>query len=763
MTTGRVFNDIYPDGYTTALVTTSSGVLYAFGLPWTSLDWLRVAKSTDGGANWTELTPTSGSTIHGTQNYMRTIDAAIDGSDYIHVVSNAGTNDTRDLSYAKFNTANDTWSAWEQAAAFAQAYNMYCAVAIAVDSNSKPHILYTTAVTSMGATYDRAYYTEKTGATWAAPTLIDTALSTSLGIQSVSLFFADNNVLHAFYGGYSSVLPPYYRIRTGSSWGSEVAWTNNVLGYGWRKGQATSGSVAYRQWTQYTGGVVYENDATTGMPAIRAEESGVAIRGNVRVCTYVSYGSPYGINFATNSGAGWGGGNPVTSGSYLGGVHIDNARYFNNTPSGLMYALGLQSTYHYIDFFSFSVLAASTSQHAYICGTLGARTDPKWWVPTSGSCPTIIFAYQAQKATSQANSFVDLDTPGTYDASLGTFENWTPENGWSFIPIDYLNTGYTPTDCTKMTIIVRYTRDADSYTESYMWGADTSYGVGSGFAFRFSGSYMYWCNGGYAYRSPIAWSGVMGMAGKRCFLDGQYISTIGAGTYTCGPLFIGKETTTPTYTNYAFKGDIQAMVLYDGILTDQQVAEVSAAMLLFGEPGHGFSQHAYMYGTGGLVRGVQHAMINSGTYMADQQAAYMRGAYDALWPNADVVVTGGWINEQGRSQEIYKSIDEWPVIDDNDLIADGPAVNNDYYECALTDPIGPIGAGTISVKWRGRNQTSGSIACRIQLRQGSSTIVASRDQVLPTDPTTYSFDLTTEERALITDPTDLRMRFVVLR
>jgi hypothetical protein len=183
--------------------------------------------------------------------------------------------------------------------------------------------------------------------------------------------------------------------------------------------------------------------------------------------------------------------------------------------------------------------------------------------------------------------------------------------------------------------------------------------------------------------------------------------------------------------------------------------------IYFGQQTSG-SVHAFIEGTNQIVRSL-HAYLNSGTVSSSTVHAYIKGDFSLLVPNTDVARVGVWQNELAQTTNIYQSIDELSIPDDSDYILESPPVNNDYYECGLTDPIGPVASGTVSMRFRGRNNTSGSIAARIQLRQGGSTVIASRDQVLPTDPTTYSFDLTSGEKAAITDPTDLRLRFIVLR
>jgi hypothetical protein len=170
---------------------------------------------------------------------------------------------------------------------------------------------------------------------------------------------------------------------------------------------------------------------------------------------------------------------------------------------------------------------------------------------------------------------------------------------------------------------------------------------------------------------------------------------------------------------------------------------------------------AYIRGTSS-GSAFKQAYVKGGTGVITSKSAFINGAFAALIPDGDVSKTGVWINELVQTTNLYQSIDEFPLPNDVDLILDGPAVNGDYYECSLTDPIGPIPSGIMAIKWRGRNATSGSVVARVQLRQGS-TVIATREQTLPSTPTTYVHELTTGEKAAITDPTDLRLRFIVVR
>ena len=756
ISTSTILGSVIP-----AVVSVGDGtIIYAFFFS-TDAYTLYVFKSTNSGSSWSLISSVSNTTIHGTSTtFMDGISAALDSAGYIHVVSSPYSLDTRDYSYNTLNTSNNSWGTWAECAALTAATNSYNAASIAVDSNDKPHVLFLDSVTSMGSAYTRVKYTNKVSGSWLAPETVDAEASSYHSYPVIAM--GPSNVVNAWYNE-GTTPAGRYRART-SSWGTAGSYTGkypNSL----RSLTVTSGSVVYRYGSTASPYVINENGVqinnTSG--SLAGQDVEAALTGSTKVVVYKAGSS--GLRYVTcpTSGSVWS--TPIVQES---GTIYDFATEWaynhEKQPSSIIrvvYAYYESPNYYpYYTAIDTRVTGAVTSQHAYMNAVVGARTNPKWWIPTSGSCPPVVFAYQAIRTLSQADSFKNLDNPGTNDASLGTIASWNGEIGWTFDPIDYLNTGWTPTSG-SVTIIARYVWNPSAFDETTMYGADTAYG-GSTLKFRVYLTNMYWYNQGRSYSTARANSGVIAMAGWRCFLNGTFKGAMTPGSgYTYGPFFIGKETTTPTYTNYAWDGSISVFAVYDGILTDQQVAEVSAAMLDMPEPFHGFPQHAYMVGTGGLQRGVQHALLNSAIPITPASIhAYMRGDYAALWPDSDIARTGDWQDELARTVGIYQSIDEWPVIDDNDFIIDITPSAGEYYECGLTDPIGPIGTGNVTVKYRGKS-TSGSYAATVHLRQGSSTVISSGSALFTPTPTIYEFTLSAGEKASITDWTDLRLRFIV--
>jgi hypothetical protein len=71
-----------------------------------------------------------------------------------------------------------------------------------------------------------------------------------------------------------------------------------------------------------------------------------------------------------------------------------------------------------------------------------------WWLAGGISAANCVAAYQAKGSSSYAASKVNLNQPGTNDATDGTgYPTWDPSTGWSFNGIDqYLSVGVTVGD-----------------------------------------------------------------------------------------------------------------------------------------------------------------------------------------------------------------------------------------------------------------------------------------------------------------------------
>lgn len=116
------------------------------------------------------------------------------------------------------------------------------------------------------------------------------------------------------------------------------------------------------------------------------------------------------------------------------------------------------------------------------------------------------------------------------------------------------------------------------------------------------------------------------------------------------------------------------------------------------------------------------------------------------------ISTGAWTPSSGA--ELYPMLDE-AVADHGDFIQANSAGE---CEVRLTAPNPPT-AGTYTIKYWARRGSSPDLILKVM--EGATQIATWTDVSVPTTNTLFSRDLTTEEKALITDPTNLRLRFGV--
>lgn len=347
------------------IVTASNGYVYILDVS----SSLVVQKSTDAGVNFSTVSTQTPTNIFGSAGTIAGVAAALDSQGYIHViVQGMDTTTTRDIAYAKFNTADDTWGAWEQVVALS-ASSIYVGIpAIAIDSSDKPHVLYNNIVTNMGNDYYVIFYSNKTGASWSAQEQV------SVGYVNYSYMdiVVNGTIIEANYRGTST---QKYRTKNGT-WGSENTHTysSSTTTSKW---VTFDGSTIYRYGIY--GGVVYENNTSTG---ISVAGFGCSYTNGTRYLVY-SVPSDTTIKYVSNSGSGWSA--PVTivdMGATLNNYVVTEWSYLNfNSSSRLSSAFRRSQTptsmyYTKIDF-SYSV---STSKSSYIKGGGGDSSSKSAYI-----------------------------------------------------------------------------------------------------------------------------------------------------------------------------------------------------------------------------------------------------------------------------------------------------------------------------------------------------------------------------------------------
>jgi hypothetical protein len=208
-----------------------------------------------------------------------------------------------------------------------------------------------------------------------------------------------------------------------------------------------------------------------------------------------------------------------------------------------------------------------------------------WYLSSGIPAANCIAAYKAIGAVDIATSYINLANPGTYNLTAPTAApTFNTVTGWAFNgSSQYLATGITIPDARTWTMIIRFDNVAGN--TGYMCGYFNNTGA-KGFImtpFR-SGTTKYY-NGTAAHTgiSGVA-SGILALAGDQCYFNGATDGAIAGGDYaatTASDFYIGANhydiNTPPVHTYFA--GRIQAVAIYDAILTPTQVGAVTAAML----------------------------------------------------------------------------------------------------------------------------------------------------------------------------------------
>ncbi len=188
----------------------------------------------------------------------------------------------------------------------------------------------------------------------------------------------------------------------------------------------------------------------------------------------------------------------------------------------------------------------------------GGTVAVPWY--RAGGAPAPVAAYLAKGAASQAASYANLVTPGTYDLTTTSAPTWDATNGWTGGGTKYLNTGITPANDQTWAMLVRYTGATASQTMLGVYSGSDRFFALAGYYFN---TVTYWA-GNAKNVSPALASGVIGLAGNKGYRNGVAESgTIpaGAGSITHA-IYLLARNTTGTATEQ-FSGSIQAYVVWN--------------------------------------------------------------------------------------------------------------------------------------------------------------------------------------------------------
>ena len=215
-----------------------------------------------------------------------------------------------------------------------------------------------------------------------------------------------------------------------------------------------------------------------------------------------------------------------------------------------------------------------------VYGSVGQITNTliyssNWW--EAGGATGCLAAYKSKGAASYAASKVNLVSPGTYDLTDGAaFPGWDATNGWKkTAPTQHLRTGIIVPDLT-WTIVVRVGNCTVSASPCYALGAIDC----------FAAPVISTANAYYRYGASrdlndiggATTAGVLAVAGKSVYKNGVLRGTIPAGgTLSAVEIYICNTNNAGSPVG-GTNLNVQAVAIYDNILSAAQVAAVSAAM-----------------------------------------------------------------------------------------------------------------------------------------------------------------------------------------
>lgn len=206
---------------------------------------------------------------------------------------------------------------------------------------------------------------------------------------------------------------------------------------------------------------------------------------------------------------------------------------------------------------------------------LKPRAAGGWWLAGGISAASCVAAYAAKGAASQAASYTNLANPGTYDAASGIAPTFDTATGWAFDgSTQYLDTGinYAP----AWSVFVRFSDVVPK--DGFVCGTYNGGNALVGLQPAKASNHLFFAGGGSArtVAGNLA-SGVMGLAGTACYLDGSSQGAAGGGVIPSPSVYIG-GLHLPGGLNFALSCRVQAVAFYSTTLTAGQAAALYTAM-----------------------------------------------------------------------------------------------------------------------------------------------------------------------------------------
>jgi hypothetical protein len=215
-----------------------------------------------------------------------------------------------------------------------------------------------------------------------------------------------------------------------------------------------------------------------------------------------------------------------------------------------------------------------------------SATPEIWYLAGGVTAANCKVAYQPVGAANIAASYVNLANPGTNDAALGEAPVFSTVTGWKFNGTsNYLRSGITPT--ANHTMIVLFS-GVTSGIENTNIVAGSNGATSARFYLRperyvavggLEDHHFGFATGAVGLITPNLTDGVMAIAGSKGYKNGT-LDAIMTGTWagTGAEIYIGCYNSNGTLGLF-FNGYVQAIAIYDTILTDNQIYMISRQMV----------------------------------------------------------------------------------------------------------------------------------------------------------------------------------------
>lgn len=200
-----------------------------------------------------------------------------------------------------------------------------------------------------------------------------------------------------------------------------------------------------------------------------------------------------------------------------------------------------------------------------------------WWDFPGQTC---LAAYRAIGAASYAASLVNLDEPGTRDATEGAAPGWSADYGWRQTGSKYLIAGGITAAQVK-TLAVRFANRTVGMINQGLAGGKPL--VGGGGAALWAANTPYTIHGydlgsRVTVSSALATSGIMAVAGTVGYINGTIDATgIAGASSDANAVYLMCVNNSGTPEHF-FPGDIMAVAIYSTVMDGATVAALTVAM-----------------------------------------------------------------------------------------------------------------------------------------------------------------------------------------